>query len=68
MVAEESISIGCAGREISGLLRRQGLLVPSGFCNIGNQFVQHGDMKSLYRLVGIDAESMAQKAREVLKL
>ena len=68
VVAEESISIGCAGREISGLLRRQGLLVPSGFCNIGHHFVQHGDLDSLYRLVGIDAESMAQKAREVLKL
>ena len=66
LVAEECIGSGCVGREISALLRAQGLLIPTRYCNIGDSFVQHGSIKELYRLVGIDAQSLASSAKEVL--
>ncbi len=65
LVAEECIASGCVGHEISALLRMQGLLIPTRYCNIGDAFVQHGSIKELYRLVGIDAQSLAKTAREV---
>ena len=66
LVADEAISIGCAGREISALLRAKGIVVPTRSCNIGDRFVEHGNVKELYRQVGIDARSLAEKAKEVL--
>ena len=66
VVADEAISIGCAGREISALLRAKGIVVPTRSCNIGDCFVEHGNVKELYRQVGIDARSLADKAKEVL--
>ena len=66
VVADEAISIGCAGREISALLRAKGIVVPTRSCNIGDRFVEHGNVKELYRQVGIDARSLAEKAKEVL--
>ena len=35
--------------------------------DLGNQFVTHGDTASLYRLTGIDHESIANSVREVLR-
>lgn len=67
VVAEECIGVGSAGREISALLGLQGVKIPMRFCNVGNQFVPHGSVKELYHLVGIDAEAIADAAREVLK-
>ncbi len=66
VVAEECIGIGSAGREISALLRMRGLLIPTRFCNVGDSFVPHGTVKELYRLVGLNAEALADTAREVL--
>lgn len=66
LVAEECIANGCVGREISALLRMRGLLIPTRFCNLGNSFVPHGAVKELYRLTGLDAQALANTAREVL--
>lgn len=66
LVAEECIGSGCVGREISALLRTRGLLIPTRYCNIGDSFVQHGSIRELYRLVGIDAQALAKSAKEVL--
>ena len=35
--------------------------------NLGDKFVTHGDMKSLYQHYGLDAASIADRVREVLK-
>lgn len=66
LVAEECIGIGCAGREISALLRMQGILIPTHFCNVGNSFVPQGTAREQYRLVGVDAPSLVRKVKEVL--
>ena len=41
-------------------------MYPMRSCNIGDRFVEHGEIAELYRLVGIDAASLAKKAQEVL--
>lgn len=66
LVAEEAVCIGCAGKEIAALLRTSGIVVPTRLVNIGDRFVQHGAVKRLYEMLGLDAQSLAQAAREVL--
>ena len=67
VVAEEAVCIGCAGKEIAASLRTSGINVPTRLVNIGDRFVPHGSVSSLYRLLGLDAASLAQTAREVLR-
>ena len=67
VVAEEAVCIGCAGKEIAASLRTSGIDVPTRLVNIGDRFVPHGSVSSLYHLLGLDAASLAQTAREVLR-
>ncbi len=66
LVAEETVRNGCVGREIAALLRSREILVPTVTCNIGDAFIEHGTVSQLYRLCGIDAQSLAQSVKEVL--
>ena len=36
--------------------------------NLGHNFVTHGDMKSLYKHYGLDAQSIADEVREIIRL
>lgn len=67
LVAEETVRNGCVGREIAALLRTRNILVPTVTCNVGDAFIEHGTVQELYRLCGIDAESLAKTAQEVLE-
>ncbi len=66
LIAEEVVRNGCAGREISALLRARGILIPTRTCNAGDIFVEHGEISELYRMLGIDGASLATAAKEVL--
>lgn len=66
LVAEEAVCIGCAGKEILTFLRTSGIRVVSALCNLGDQFVTHGDLTSLYRLLHLDAQSLSRAAMEVI--
>lgn len=66
LVAEESICIGCAGKEIAAQLRLAGIVVPNRLVNIGDRFVTHGSLNELYRELGLDGQSLAAQAKEVL--
>ena len=66
LVAEDAVCIGCAGKEIAALLRTNGILVPTKLVNIGDRFVQHGAVKKLHEMLGLDASSLASSAQEVL--
>ena len=66
LVAEDAICIGCAGKEILSQLRLCGIRVPTRLCNLGDRFVTHGKVPELQRLYGLDAESLAKQAQEVL--
>lgn len=64
LVAEECADSGCVGHEIAAALGGEELKIR--FCNLGDAFVPHGSVKELYRLMKLDAESIAQSALEVL--
>lgn len=66
LVAEETVCVGCVGKEIAASLRTAGIVVPTRLCNIGDCFVQHGAVSRLYEMLGLDAASLASAAREVL--
>lgn len=66
LIAEEAVCIGCAGKEIAATLRTQGIVVPTALVNIGDRFVTHGAVSDLHKMLGLDAASIAKKAREVL--
>ena len=66
LIAEEAVCIGCAGKEIAATLRTQGIVVPTALVNIGDRFVPHGSVAELCQMLGLDARSLADKAREVL--
>ena len=57
---EETVMSGCIGEKVScEILKRSIPLKSVLYKNLGHGFVQHGDIKSLYKLCGIDAESVA---------
>lgn len=66
LIAEEAVCIGCAGKEIAATLRMQGVIVPTALINLGDRFVPQGTVPELYKALGLDAQSLAKKAREVL--
>ena len=66
LVAEDAVCIGCAGKEIAALLRTSGIAVPTKLVNIGDRFVQHGAVKKLHEMLGLDANALAKAAQEVL--
>lgn len=66
LVAEEAVCIGCVGKEILSFLRTSGIQVASALCNLGDQFVTHGDLASLYHLLHLDAQSLSRAAMEVI--
>lgn len=65
LIAEETVCIGCAGKEIAASLRMQKIVVPTALVNIGDRFVPHGAVSELYKMLGLDAASLATKAQEV---
>lgn len=62
LVAEEAVCIGCVGKEIIAAMPQY----PVKLCNLGDRFVTHGSIESLYAKLGLDAASIAKKAKELL--
>ena len=61
----------CAGSGISGeismVLKAQGSDCTVHALDLGRDFTPHGDTRSLYRLTGLDRESIVNSVREVLQ-
>ena len=53
----------------SGIGQALAECLPNTVCNmnLGDKYVTHGDMKSLYKHYGLDAQSIADKVREAIK-
>ena len=66
LVAEDCQRVGGVGERLAASLTRAG--IPAKVCciNCGNGFVTHGDLKSLKRQLGLDAQGIVQGALEVL--
>lgn len=67
LVAEDSVCIGCAGKEIAAGLRTRGIAVPTKLINLGDRFIPHGAVARLQELMGLDGASLAERAMEVLE-
>ena len=68
LVAQECVSMGAPGEGILAGAAAQGLcLKGSAICSCGERFVPHGTIPQLRALCGLDAESLYQKAREVMR-
>lgn len=68
LVAEECVSMGCVGQQVAAWLAEQGRCPAKlALCNLGPDFVTHGTVAQLRRLVGIDAESISRRAAELCR-
>lgn len=66
LVAEEAGPVGSVGGAIMDALAEQGVSGVFATRNIGDRFVTHGSVRELYHMLGLDAQSIAQKVQEVI--
>ena len=55
---EENVHTGGIGQQISDILATEGVVKNFLNCSIPNEFIEHGDVESLKKLVGIDEETI----------
>jgi len=68
LVAEECASVGCVGQRIAAILTENGLSPKRlSLCNLGKTFPAQGTVDELQRSFGLDAQSIAKRATEVLQ-
>jgi 1-deoxy-D-xylulose-5-phosphate synthase len=66
LVVEETAHAGCIGTDILAELSLTGISVSAKLLNLGTGIVTHGDLKSLRRLTGLDAQGIYIAAKELL--
>jgi 1-deoxy-D-xylulose-5-phosphate synthase len=64
IVAEETVDEGSVGRRILSELALRGVYPKTRLINLGSRFIPQGSVKELFRLCGIDAESISDAVRE----
>ena len=68
LVAEECAGVGCMGQRMAAILGWNKISPERlELCNLGKAFPAQGTVEELYREFGLDAESLAKKAAEVLR-
>jgi 1-deoxy-D-xylulose-5-phosphate synthase len=67
LIAEECAANGCVGEAIAAALLQQGVLPDIKLQNLGDGVVPHGDLASLRSLCRLDAASIYETAKELLK-
>ncbi len=69
LVAEECVAQGSIGQQLAAQLSLHGVKVNNlTLCNAGSGFVTHGSVDDLRKLCGLDAASIAKRAKEALAL
>ena len=68
LVAEEASSVGCLGQRMAAILAANGI-APGRLevCNLGKAFPCQGSVAELQKKFGLDAQSLAAAAEEVLR-
>jgi len=66
VIVEEAASAAGIMEALAWQIREKRPEIRISGMNLGEHFIPHGDMKSLYQLVGLDGESIANFVREVL--
>ena len=67
IVVEEVVSSGCVGELIMAHLSEKEIPVRGECLNLGDNFIEHGDVKSLRALYGIDPEGICRAAERVME-
>ena len=67
VIVEESATGSGVHQELAWQIRHKMPDCKVHGLDLGNRFVTHGDMKTLYKYYGLDGESIADFTREVLK-
>ncbi len=66
VVVEEVVSAGCVGAVVAEKIAAAHTRCTIDLLNLGDCFTPHGSVEELYGYCGLDAASIAKKAREVL--
>ena len=68
LVAEECAGVGCMGQRMAAILEWNHIAPERmELCNLGKAFPAQGSTEELQREFGLDAESLVEKAAEVLR-
>ena len=69
LVAEECVEMGSVGQRLATHILQAGVSLKGlSLCNLGKGFIPHGTVKELWKLCGLDVESLTRKARELCKV
>ena len=66
LVAEDCVEAGSVGQRLCAALARQEIGGKIVLVNSGSEFVTHGSIAQLEQQLGLDAESLCRRVREVL--
>lgn len=66
LVAEDCVEAGSVGQRLCAALARQKIAGKIVLVNSGSEFVTHGSIAQLEQQLGLDAESLCGRVREVL--
>lgn len=67
LVVEEVSEVGSVGNEIVVHLTMKQIPFCGKLMNLGDRFITHGKLETLYHVSGMDAEAIAQAAEEVFR-
>jgi len=67
VIVEENTTLGGFGSSVLELLAEKGVTASVKLVGMPDRFIEHGDAKSLRRIVGIDAGGIAAAAQELLQ-
>ena len=63
LTLEENVARGGFGEAVAALLQRHGIKTPMIIGALKNEFIEHGDVKTLRSLYGLDAESLMERIK-----
>ena len=67
VVAEDQLRMGCAGERLAAILAERGLPGRLLLRNAGDTLPSQGSAAELWRMLGLDAEGIAEAVREVMR-
>ena len=67
LIAEEATSVGCVGQRVAAILAENGVAPEKlVLCNLNKEFPMQGTVEQLREKFGLDAQTLAKKAAEVI--
>ena len=67
LVVEDCAASGSVGQRLAACLEREQVPAKTVLCNTGETFTTHGSVPQLRKLLGLDAEGLYHRTKEVLR-